>query len=150
MIISEQIKDVRKQSTVESNLDLRSGKRRRRRRSTQTEELLDVYSMSNAIRKTKSRAMEQVRLVVEVGQRGTEYGTLVGEPEGKNILYDLNADGNIIVKWKRKGQNILRGVGGLLETDGLNYQKEKSSLVHTKPSFFVFSVPVEGRDRTSL
>jgi hypothetical protein len=35
-------------------------------------------------------------------------GILVGETEGKNILYDLNADGNIIVKWKRKEENILR------------------------------------------
>jgi hypothetical protein len=35
-------------------------------------------------------------------QRRTAYRTLVGEPEGKNILYDLNADGNIIIKWKRK------------------------------------------------
>jgi len=27
---------------------------------------------------------------------------LVGEPEGKNILYDLNANGNIIVKRKER------------------------------------------------
>ena len=36
------------------------------------------------------------------GHRRTEYRTLVGKPEGKNILCDLNADGNIIVKWKMK------------------------------------------------
>jgi hypothetical protein len=46
--------------------------------------------------------MEEVRLVVEAGQRRTVYRTLVGKPEEKNILYDLNAEGNIIVKWKRK------------------------------------------------
>jgi hypothetical protein len=45
---------------------------------------------------------------VEGGQERTEYSTLVGETEGKNILYDLNADGNIILKWKRKGDNILQ------------------------------------------
>jgi hypothetical protein len=52
--------------------------------------------------------MEYVRLIVEAGQRRIEYRTLAGEPEGKNILYDLNADGNIIVKWKSKRENVLR------------------------------------------
>jgi len=45
---------------------------------------------------------------VEAGQRRTEYRTFLGEREGKNILYGLSADGSIIVKWKRKGENILR------------------------------------------
>ena len=57
---------------------------------------------------TKSRAIEKVGLVVETGRRRTAYRTLVGKPEEKNILYHLNAEGNIIVKWKRKGENILR------------------------------------------
>jgi hypothetical protein len=45
---------------------------------------------------------------VEIRQRRTAYRNLVGKPEEKNILYDLNAEGNIIVKWKRKGKNILQ------------------------------------------
>jgi len=53
-------------------------------------------------------AMEEISLVVETGRRRTEYRTLVGESEGKNILCDLNADGNIIAKRKRRGEKILR------------------------------------------
>jgi hypothetical protein len=52
--------------------------------------------------------MEKVRLVVDAGQRRIAYRILIEEYEGKSILYDLNSDDIIIVKWKRNGENILR------------------------------------------
>jgi hypothetical protein len=65
-------------------------------------ELHDPYSTSDSTGKTKSRVMDEVRLVVDAEQRRTEYRTLIELYEGKSILYDLNSDDTITVKWKRK------------------------------------------------
>ena len=78
------------------------------RRSMHSEYLHDLYSTSNAIGRTKSRTMEWARLVAGTGQRKTTYRILAGEPDGKNLSEDLGVEGNLIIKWNKKGENLLR------------------------------------------
>jgi hypothetical protein len=52
--------------------------------------------------------MKWARLVAGTGQRKTTYRILAGEPDEKYLSEDLGVDGNLIIKWNKKGENLLR------------------------------------------
>jgi len=54
------------------------------------EELYDLYCSPNVIQVTKSRRMRWVGHVACRGEKGNAYKVLVGKPEGKNHLKDLD------------------------------------------------------------
>jgi hypothetical protein len=69
------------------------------------EELYGLYASPNIIRAIKSRRMRWVGHVARTEKRGV-YRVLVGKPEGKRHLEDLDIDRRIILKLifkKRRG-----------------------------------------------
>jgi hypothetical protein len=69
------------------------------RRKLHNEEFKGLYSSPNVIRLIKSRRMRGTGHVANMGERRGAHGVLVGKPEGKNHLEDLDLDGEIILKW---------------------------------------------------
>jgi hypothetical protein len=57
----------------------------------QDEELCDMYCSPN-VQVIKSRRMRWVGLVARIGDKGDAHRVLVGKPEGKNHLEDLDID----------------------------------------------------------
>jgi len=58
-----------------------------------------LYASSNIIRVIKSRRVSWIEYVVCVGEMRNVYKILVGKPEGKRPLRDLDIDGRIILEW---------------------------------------------------
>jgi len=56
-------------------------------RKLHTEELNDLYSLSNIVRVVKSRRMRWAGHVARMGERRGLYRVLVGKPEGKQITW---------------------------------------------------------------
>jgi len=68
-------------------------------RILQNEEFQKLYASSNIIRVIKSRRVSWIEYVVCVGEMRNLYKILVGKPEGKRALRDLDIDGRIILEW---------------------------------------------------
>jgi hypothetical protein len=62
-------------------------------RRLRIEELYDLCSSPNIIRVIRSRRMRWVGHVARMGNRRGAYRILVGKPEGKNHLEDLDVNG---------------------------------------------------------
>jgi hypothetical protein len=61
------------------------------------EELHNLYATPDSIKVIKSRSMSGVGLVAWMGD-GNSY-KIVGKPEGRDHVYDLGVDGNVILDW---------------------------------------------------
>jgi hypothetical protein len=57
----------------------------------------------------KSRMMRWAGYVARMGEKRNAYRILVGKPEGKRQLEDLDIDGRIILKWMLDGCIIWGG-----------------------------------------
>jgi len=89
-------------------------------RKLHNEELRDLYSLPNIVRVVKSRRMRWVGHVVRMGEGRGVHRVLVGKPEGKRPLGDLDIDGRIILSWiSWKWEGVETGWSWLrIETDG--------------------------------
>jgi len=89
-------------------------------RKLHNEELRDLYSLPNIVRVVKSRRMRWVGHVVRMGEGRGVHRVLVGKPEGKRPLGDLDIDGRIILSWiSGKWEGVETGWSWLrIETDG--------------------------------
>jgi len=67
-------------------------------RKLHSKELYDLYSWPLNIRVIKSRKLWWAGHVARMWERRGAYSVLVGRPEGKNHLEDLDIDGRIILK----------------------------------------------------
>jgi hypothetical protein len=63
------------------------------------EELHNLYSSTNIIRKIKSRRMRWAGDVAGVGEERKAHKVLVGESEGKNNTEDQGVDGRMGSEW---------------------------------------------------
>jgi len=68
-------------------------------RKLHNEDLRDIYSLPDIVRVVKSRRMRWAGDVVRMGEGRGVHRVLVGKPEGKRLLGDLNVDGRIILRW---------------------------------------------------
>jgi hypothetical protein len=62
------------------------------------DELQNLYSLPSIIRVIKSRMMKWAGHVAHMGEKRNTYEVLVGKPEGRRPLGDLNMRGKIIFK----------------------------------------------------
>jgi len=67
-------------------------------RKLHNEELRDLYSLPNIVWVVKSRRMRWVGHVARMGEGRGLHRVLVGKPEGKRPLGDLDVDGRIILR----------------------------------------------------
>jgi hypothetical protein len=79
-------------------------------RRMHNEELRNLYASLIIIRVITSRRKRWAGHVEWMGEIRNAYNILVGKPEGKNHLEDLDVDGKIILEW------ILRKQGGRVWT----------------------------------
>ena len=90
-------------------------------RRLHNEELNDLYCSPNIVRVIKWRRMRRAGHVARMGEERVVYSILVGKPEGKRPLGDLDVDGWIILGWisRRWDVGIWTGLGWLrIETGG--------------------------------
>ena len=66
-------------------------------RRIQKDELHDLYTSSNILRVIKQARMKWVVRVARTGDRRGVYTNLVGKPEERDHLEDLDTDGRIIL-----------------------------------------------------
>jgi hypothetical protein len=64
-------------------------------RKLHNEELHNLYSSPDIIRKVKSRVMRWAGHVARMGEERKVYKVLVGKPEGRNHLEDQGVDGKM-------------------------------------------------------
>jgi hypothetical protein len=77
-------------------------------RKLHNEELNDLYSSPNIFRVIKSSIMRWAGHVARMGERRVLYRVLVGKPEGRKHLVDLDVDGSVTLqcifkKWNGEG-----------------------------------------------
>ena len=60
---------------------------------------MDLYSLPNIVRVVKSRRMRWAGHVARMEEGRGVHRVLVGKPEGKRPLGDLDVDGRIILRW---------------------------------------------------
>ena len=90
-------------------------------RRLHNEELNDLYCSPNIVRVIKWRRMRRAGHVARMGEERVVYSILVGKPEGKRPLGDLDVDGWIILGWisRRWDVGIWTGLGWpRIETGG--------------------------------
>jgi hypothetical protein len=68
-------------------------------RKLHNDELHSLYSSPNIVRVIKSRRMRWAGHVARTGEGRCVYSVLVGRPEGKRLLEDLDVGGRITLKW---------------------------------------------------
>jgi hypothetical protein len=71
-------------------------------RKLRSEELYDLYFLSNIIQVIISRIMRLVGHVVHMGRGGEHAGCWCGNLREREYLKDLGLDGRIILKWMFK------------------------------------------------
>jgi hypothetical protein len=77
--------------------ELKKGKIKGRRK-LHNEDLHNFYSWPNIIRIIKSRSMRWAGNAALMGENKNAYRVLVGTPDGKRLLEDLDVGGMIILK----------------------------------------------------
>jgi hypothetical protein len=68
-------------------------------RKLHSEELHNLYSSPNVIRRIESRRMNWAGHVARMGEGRNVYGVLVGKPEGKSLLVRSTCRWEVGVKW---------------------------------------------------
>jgi hypothetical protein len=68
-------------------------------RKLHSEELRDLYSSPNTIRRIKSRRMRWAEYVARMGEKMNAYVILAGKPEGNRPLGNQDIGGWIILRW---------------------------------------------------
>jgi len=82
-------------------------------RKLHKEELRDLYSLPNIVRRVKSRRMWWAEHVARMGERRVVHRVLVGKPEGKRSL------GRPRRRWENNVKMDLQEVGGGRRLDGV-------------------------------